>query len=295
MPSSDQILEVSAQAKINLTLEVLGRRDDGYHQVRTILQTVDLADRLTFGPSLDLEVECDQPEISGESNLVWTAATALADHCGISPRARIVIKKGIPVSMGLGGGSSDAAAALIALNEMWELGLSREDLAGIAAGIGSDVAFFLTGGTALAEGRGELITPLPALPPIPVTLICPGVTLPRKTAVMYSSLHLGHYSDGGITTRMIQILVEGRFVSESVGGLTQNVFEQVVYQVLPELNGLSHRLKGMFQNPLRLAGSGPAMFSLPSDEYEFQMAANALQPQGVGVYLVHNTGPQTVI
>jgi len=191
------MLEVSAQAKINLTLEVLGRRDDGYHQVRTILQTVDLADRLVIDPSSGLQVECDQPEINGESNLVWTAATALADHCGISPRARIVIKKGIPVSMGLGGGSSDAAAALIALNEMWELGLSHGDLAGIAAGIGSDVAFFLTGGTALAEGRGELITQLPALPSIALTLICPGATLSRKTAVMYSWLNLAHYSDGG--------------------------------------------------------------------------------------------------
>ncbi len=287
------MLEVTAHAKINLTLEVLGRRDDGYHQVKTILQTVDLADRLTIGPSLNLRVECDHPEINGESNLVWTAATALADHCGIAPRARIVIKKGIPVSMGLGGGSSDAAAALIALNGMWELGLSREDLAGIAAGIGSDVAFFLTGGTALAEGRGEVITQLPALPSIPVTLICPGVTLSRKTAVMYSWLNLAHYSDGGITSRMIQILVEGGFVSESVGGLTYNIFEQVVYQALPELNGLRDGLKGIFQNPLRLAGSGPGMFCLPSNEYEFQKAANALQPQGIGVYLVHTTGPKS--
>ena len=288
-------MEISAKAKINLTLEVLGRRDDGYHQVRTVLQTVDLADQLIIEPAANLRVDCDHPDIEEEGNLVWTAATLLADHCGIAPRARIVIKKGIPVSMGLGGGSSDAAAALIALNQLWELGLSRKDLAEVAAGIGSDVVFFLTGGTALAEGRGEAITPLPGLPPLPVTLICPGVTLPGKTAAMYSLLNPGHYSDGGITSRLIQILVEGRFVSESVAGLTGNVFEQVVQQALPELEGLWARLEGIFQNPLRLAGSGPGMFCLPSTEYEYQAAVNALQPHGVGVYLVHTTGPESVI
>ncbi len=284
-------MEVTAHAKINLTLEVLGRRNDGYHQIRTILQTVDLADRLVITPSSGLRVECDQPEINGEANLVWTAAAALANRCGIVPRARITVKKGIPVSMGLGGGSSDAAAVLVALNEVWELGLSRGDLAGIAAGIGADVAFFLTGGTALAEGKGELITPLPPLPSIPVTLICPGVTMAEKTAAMYSSLNSAHYSDGGITTRLIQILMGGGFVIESLGGLTYNIFEQVVDQALPELNGLWGKLRGMFQNPLRLTGSGPAMYCLPSNEHEFQIAANALQPHGVGVYLVHTTGP----
>ncbi|PKB65242.1 MAG: 4-(cytidine 5'-diphospho)-2-C-methyl-D-erythritol kinase [SAR202 cluster bacterium Io17-Chloro-G2] len=287
------MLEVTAHAKINLTLEVLGRRNDGYHQVRTILQTVDLADRLEIDPSSSLQVECDHPDINGEANLVWAAANALADHCGIVPRARITVKKGIPVSMGLGGGSSDAAAVMIALNEMWELGLGPRDLAGIAAGVGSDVAFFLTGGTALAEGRGELITPLPPLPSIPVTLICPAGTMPQKTAAMYSALNPSHYSDGGVTSRLIQILAGGEFVIESVAGLTHNIFEQVVYQALPEMSGLWNRLRGMFQNPLRLAGSGPAMYCLPSNEREFRIASNALQPYGVGVYLVHTTGPNS--
>ncbi|MCH7939981.1 MAG: 4-(cytidine 5'-diphospho)-2-C-methyl-D-erythritol kinase [Candidatus Marinimicrobia bacterium] len=285
------MLEVTAHAKINLTLEVLGRRDDGYHQVRTILQTIDLTDRLEIEPSSGLQVECDQPEINGEANLVWTAATALATHCGIVPHARIAVKKGIPMSMGLGGGSSDAAAALIALNVMWQLGLSSGDLAEIAAGIGSDVPFFLTGGTALAEGRGELITPLPSLPPIPVILICPKVTLPQKTAAMYSSLNPAHYSDGGVTSRLVQILTGVGFVIESMGSLTYNIFEQVVHEALPELNGLWDRLRGLFQNPLRLAGSGPAMYCLPSNEHEFRSASNALQPYGVGVYLVTTTGP----
>ena len=265
------MFEASARAKINLTLEVLGRREDGYHQVKTILQTVDLADRLEFDDSANLRVECDLPGANGADDLVWTAATALAAYCGITPQARIVIKKGIPVSMGLGGGSSDAAAALIALNQFWELGLSQEALAGIAAEIGSDVAFFLTG----------------------VTLICPAVAIARKTAAMYSLLNPSHYSDGGVTGRMIEILVGGQFVAESVGGMTHNIFEQVIRQAVPELNGLLGRLEGIFQNPLRLAGSGPGMYSLPSNEDEYQAAANALQPYGVGVYLVCTTASKT--
>ena len=111
---------------------------------------------------------------------------------------------------------------------------------------------------------------------------------------MYSLLNPSHYSDGGVTTRMVQILTEGRFVLQSMAGLTFNIFEQVVHQAVPELDGLWGSLDGIFQNPLRLAGSGPGMFSLPSSEYEFQIAANALQPHGVGVYLVHTTGAESI-
>ena len=289
------MIEVTAMAKINLTLEVLGRRDDGYHEVKTILQTVDLSDRLEIERYSSLKVDCDKAEITGENNLVWTAATALAARSGIVPRARIVIKKGIPVSMGLGGGSSDAAAALVGLNQVWKLGLSAGELAETAAEIGSDVAFFLTGGTALGEGRGESITPLPGLPSVPVTLICPELALPRKTAVMYSFLDPVHYGDGEATAKMAGILMEGVGVLNAVGGLTCNVFEQVIHQAVPELNWIWRRLEGICKNPLRLAGSGPGMFSLPSNEDEFQRAVKALQPDGVGVYLVHTTGAESIV
>ena len=160
-------MEVLAFAKLNLTLEVLGRRGDGYHEVRTILQTVDLADQLEIRPYPSLRVECDDPALNGEANLAWRAAKALARSRSIQPRASIFIQKRIPVGMGLGGGSSDAAAALIALNQLWGLSLGAEELAQVAAELGSDVPFFLWGGTALAEGRGERVKPLPPLPPQP--------------------------------------------------------------------------------------------------------------------------------
>ncbi|PKB83229.1 MAG: 4-(cytidine 5'-diphospho)-2-C-methyl-D-erythritol kinase [SAR202 cluster bacterium Io17-Chloro-G9] len=280
-------MEVTAYAKLNLTLEVLGPRDDGFHQVRSVLQTIGLADRLTIETAATLRVACDDPSLDGEANLVWNAARALANRGGITAGARISIAKGIPVSMGLGGGSSDAAAALIGLNQLWGLALGIEDLRQVASELGSDVAFFLNGGTALAEGRGEVISPLPALPNMPVLLACPNISIQSKTATMYSRLTLAHYSDGGITSRLIQILMGGQFVLESVAGLTYNIFEEVAYQVFPQLEQIWRLLDSISTNPVRLAGAGPALFCLPATEAEFQEAANALQPLGVGVYLVN--------
>ena len=121
-------LEVSAPAKLNLTLEVLGRRSDGYHEVRTVLQTIDLCDRLELGLAPDLTVECDDASLKGEANLIWRAAVALATYGNVQPRAHIFLRKRIPVGMGLGGGSSDAASALLALNQLWGLHLGTEEL-----------------------------------------------------------------------------------------------------------------------------------------------------------------------
>jgi 4-diphosphocytidyl-2-C-methyl-D-erythritol kinase len=278
-------LEVPAFAKINLTLEVLGRRDDGYHEVRTILQTIDLADWLDIQPAPTLLVECDDTSLNGEANLVWRAAVALAQSQGIEPKARIFIRKGIPAGMGLGGGSSDAASALVALNRLWGLYLSVEDLAQVAADVGSDVPFFLWGGTALAEGRGERITPLPPLAPVPVLLICPKETMPGKTARLYSRLTPAHYSDGGTTCRALKTLRAGQSVADSIC----NVFEEVAFREFPGLGQLYRRVEGLSAARPHLSGAGPALFCLPSSEEEHQRVAKALQSCGVKAYLIHAT------
>ena len=280
-------MEVQAFAKLNLTLEVLGRREDGYHQVRTVLQTIDLADRLEISPAPSLRVECDDRSLSGENNLVWHAAAALAKFGNKPPQAQIFIHKRIPVGMGLGGGSSDAAAALLALNECWGLNLPLHELAQVAAELGSDVAFFLWGGTALGEGRGERIEPLPPLPSLPVTLICPQSTLPNKTAKMYSLLTPAQYSDGGTTGHMIQAVVRGAFSPN----LMYNVFETVAWRAVPDLTWLYQQSDSPVNDRFHLCGAGPAWFILPSSEEEHQRVADALHPNGVGVYLVHTTGP----
>ena len=274
-----------AYAKINLTLEVLGRRADGYHEVMTILQTIDLADRLDVLSAESLSVECDEPSLSGEANLVWQAAVTLAKSRNIAPKARIIIRKRIPVGMGLGGGSSDAAAALVALNQLWELRLPDAELAKLAAELGSDVPFFLFGGTALGRGRGEQISPLPALPALPLTLICPHSTIPNKTAFMYSRLNQSHYSDGGITTRMAQILTGGQFVVDMV----YNVFESVAFEAFPHLDVLFTNVDRCSSVRPHLAGAGPTLFCLPSSEEEHGRVKKALHPLGIEAYLVHTT------
>ena len=185
--ASEQV-KLMAYAKVNLTLEVIGKRDDGYHNVATILQTVDLADQVVITEANDLVVECDEPGLSGEINLAWKAAAALAERAGVVPRAHILIDKGIPVASGLGGGSADAAAALVGLNRLWGLGLTGDELASVAAGLGSDVPFLLKGGTALGTGRGDEITPLTPLPGLEMLLVVPAESIEGKTPTMYRTL-----------------------------------------------------------------------------------------------------------
>lgn len=283
-------VEAEAYAKLNLVFEVLGKRADGYHEVKTVMQTIDLSDKLVVEHWPSLQVECDLPELSGQSNLVWQAAAALARRRGIQARARIRLDKRIPVAMGLGGGSSDAAAALRMLNDVWETGASAGELAEIAAGIGSDVPFFLRGGTALAEGRGEAVSPLPPLPPFHLTLVFPDLAISGKTPLMYSRLTPAHYSDGGVSRRLTQLLLGGQFVAESIRGCVYNVFQDVAEWEFPLLARMRQAALERGGPELHLCGAGPALFGIPASEGEHRAAAEALPPMGAGVYLVTAVG-----
>ncbi|HEX9975803.1 MAG TPA: 4-(cytidine 5'-diphospho)-2-C-methyl-D-erythritol kinase, partial [Dehalococcoidales bacterium] len=219
------MIAISAPAKINLTLEVLGKRDDGYHEIRSVIQTISLCDNLTFEPANSLEFKSDSAEWAAEKSLVSRAAMLLQPTGSHSHGATIGVKKRIPLLSGLGGDSSDAAATLEGLNKLWKLGLSREDLLPLARQLGSDVAFFLYGGTALVEGRGEKITPLPPLPQRWVVLAIPDTPrLPEKTKRLYARLKINHYTDGQITEKFIKALKEGKELKPS---LLFNTFENV--------------------------------------------------------------------
>ena len=284
-------MQVDAYAKFNLTFEVLGKRSDGYHEVKTVMQTVNLADRLTFEHGPYLQVVCDSPELSGETNLVWKAAAALARSRGIQPRARISIEKRIPVAMGLGGGSSDAASALNALNDLWELSASRDELAEMASEIGSDVSFFLWGGTALAEGRGEVVSPMPPISPFNLTLVFPDIVISDKTRRMYSRISPANYSDGGVTRLLVQLLMGGQFVAESIRGCVYNVFQGIAEWEFPEIAQMRQEVADRGGPELHLCGAGPAMFAIPASESEHRAVVETLQPMGAGVYLVTTVGP----
>ena len=285
-------MEIPAYGKVNLTFEVLDRLDDGYHLVTTVMQTIALADRLHFETNDELSVECEYPELAGDQNLVWKAAVELAKTGNIQPEAKITIEKRIPVGMGLGGGSSDAATALLGLNRLWGLGFSTEKLATIAAGLGSDVSFFLWGGTALAQGKGEQISQLTSLPPLAMTLVFPSLVIPNKTASMYSRLTRAQFSDGGVTRQMIQILTSGQFVRESMRGLIFNAFSEVAARTYPELLEMCREIADQGGPVMHLCGAGPALFTIPSSEEEHQQIADVLQPHSAGVYLVSTVPPE---
>jgi len=204
------MLTMLAPAKLNLTLEVLAKRQDGFHEIRSVIQTINLCDSLRFQPSQNIEFKSNTPNWLPERSLVPKAASLLRNTTGCSKGVTIEIDKHIPLLSGLGGDSSDAAATLRGLNQFWESGLSLQELVELASQLGSDVAFFLYGGTARLEGRGERVTPLPPLPHMWAVLVVPPVPrLPGKTEQLYASLKASHYTDGQVTERLVDTLKEG--------------------------------------------------------------------------------------
>ncbi len=257
-------LIVRAPAKINWTLEVLGRRNDGYHEVRTVLQTIDLVDTLTFERADDVTIEQDSATpIPDEENLAWQAAQLLRERVARNSGARLHLRKDIPIAAGLGGGSSDAAATLRGLNELWGLGLSANKLAEIGAEVGSDVPFFLYGGTALAEGRGEIITPLPDLNNVWLVLVAPTIELPAKTATLFGQLRPDDFSHGRHTADFVKSLKGGLALKDKA---LVNVFERASLEVFPSLEGHWKALADASGRPVHLAGAGPTLFVLAQDE-----------------------------
>jgi 4-diphosphocytidyl-2-C-methyl-D-erythritol kinase len=278
-------LTLKAYAKINLTLEVLAKRLDGYHEVASVLQTVSLADTLTFEPSATLDFRCDVPNLQSPDNLVLKAARLLQETTGSNKGAIINLTKRIPIAAGLGSGSTDAAATLVGLNQLWELNLSLERLVGLASKLGSDVAFFLYGGTALAKGRGEQITPLPLTPQLWLVLLQPAIEpVPNKTAQLYSQLNPSHFTSGQFTEKLVAYLNHGGKAEDS---FLFNVFEQVVFDFFPKLSGYRSSLLKAGARSVHLAGSGPALFTLVPDKARGEAILKRLENEGQKAYLVH--------
>lgn len=202
-------LRVRAPAKVNLCLEVLGRRPDGYHEIRTVMQAVSLYDELEVRPRPDglLRLQCDDPDVpADQTNLVMRAARLLEDRWGTQPGADVQLTKRIPVGGGLGGGSADGAVALMALSELWGLAPSGEELTEMAAALGSDAPFFVSGGTALCEGRGERVTPLRCAEPIHHVLVMPPERV--STARVYARVS-PRLTEGHAARSVIEALAEG--------------------------------------------------------------------------------------
>ena len=249
-----------APAKINLSLEVGEKRPDGYHDLASVLQTLALADEVTLRPAASPSIEIAGPFAGGApaspDNLAWRAVDALARVLVREPEPfGIRIVKRIPAAAGLGGGASDAATVLRLLAQRWpEAGEGA--LARAAAAVGSDEPFFLTGGTALVEGLGERVTPLPDLPEHGVALFAPRATLSGKTAALFAALDRDGHRDKSAATAALVRRLPARLAS---AGLF-NSFERVAFDCFPGLAALREQLEARTGEVVRLAGAGPTLF-----------------------------------
>ena len=277
------MLTVLAQAKLNLTLEVLAERRDGFHEIRSVIQTINLCDSLHFQLSQNIEFKSSLPDLIPENSLISKAAGLLRVATECAKGATIEVNKRIPLVSGLGGDSSDAAATLRGLNELWGLGLSQPKLIELASQLGSDVAFFIYGDTAVVKGRGETVTPLPPLPHMWVVLMVPDVPrLPGKTKQLYASLNPGHYTDGQITEELVDVLKGGREFNWS---LLFNTFENVACDSFTGLGEYWQQFLKAGAQQVHLAGSGPALFTLLKDRARADKIYRYLQQQGMESYL----------
>ncbi|MFX3624210.1 MAG: 4-(cytidine 5'-diphospho)-2-C-methyl-D-erythritol kinase [Ectobacillus sp.] len=281
-------LLVKAPAKINLSLDVLGKREDGYHEVRMIMTTIDLADRLEL-----TELEKDRIEIvshnryvpDDQRNLAYQAAKLLKERYGIRKGVSISIEKNIPVAAGLAGGSSDAAATLRGLNKLWKLGLSLDELAEIGAGVGSDVSFCVYGGTAIATGRGEKIEHIPAPPPCWVILAKPQLGV--STAEVYRNLKVNQVVHPDVDA-MIQSIQSGDY--EGICSAVGNVLENVTFRMHPEVENIKEQMKRFGADAVLMSGSGPTVFGLVRHDSRMHRIYNGLKGFCDQVYAVRMLG-----
>jgi len=282
---SPSALRLLAPAKINLALEVTGRRTDGYHEIDSVLTTIDLADEIRLWPHTGLEVRLAGPRAAGidaADDLSGRAARAFAEAAGRAPDVRIEVTKRVPVAAGLGGGSSDAAAVLRGLNALWSLDWPVERLMEVAAALGSDVPFFLHGGMARCTGRGEQVAPLRDLRPLRLLLLLPPLT-PRagKTARRYGALTARDFSAGDDADRLARRVERG--APPSADELV-NVFEPVVERTEAELvaHYAAYRVAGGGLQ-LHLCGAGAALYLLVQEQPRVAELRRRLESAGAEV------------
>ena len=257
------MLKLPSFAKINWTLQIFGKRPDGYHEVATLLQSISLCDELTFAPRQDFQISltCNDPDIPvGESNLVVRAARVMQECArGVDIR----LNKVIPAKGGLGGGSSNAAVTLLALNHLWSKGLDTTDLLSIAAGLGADVPFFLMGGSVEGIGTGTDLRSVDDVPQKHLIVITPNVTV--ATADAYAALKRGSLTtpdSASILSSSFSQVVSG----DSVQWPLHNDFEVVIFEIEPEIRRAKVALLDAGARGALLAGSGSSVFGIFDDE-----------------------------
>ncbi len=280
-------LELPAYAKVNLTLDVGRLRSDGYHEINSVMQTVSLADTLILSEAPEgIAVSCTPSGAApdGRDNLAYRALESLADRIAPAGVDLRIIKR-IPTAAGLGGGSSDAATALKAANALFKLNLTELDLISLAARLGSDVAFFIRGGTALAQGRGETVTVLPTIRPQWLVLVKPEFQV--ATAEIYA-----HYQPGQNRTWTTWFMAAvSRSDRDGMLANMGNDLEPVTAAAHPQVSVLIRRLEGLGAERALMSGSGPAVFGVFPGEEEARAAARQMDGGGGQVFVCRMIRP----
>jgi 4-diphosphocytidyl-2-C-methyl-D-erythritol kinase len=265
---------LKAYAKVNLFLEVIARRDDGYHELETILQTISLHDELELSPQPEtISLMCNLPYLpDDERNLAYRAAMLLKERTATKQGIRIDLKKQIPVGAGLGGGSSDAAAVLIGCNLVWGCKLSNSELADLGMQLGMDIPFFLHGGTALAVGRGEQIIKQIPTPELEMLVVYPN--FPVSTASVYKNLDLRIIDKKMEPTALLTALESGN--TNEIARLLFNRLESSTFNLHPQLAKIKDILINTGSLGALLSGSGSAIFGLTKSKQESDLISQKL-------------------
>lgn len=275
-------LKVLSPAKINLFLEVIGKRNDGYHEIESVMQTISLFDTLYLQEAKEgISVATNCPELpTGRDNLVYRAAGLIKKEYDIKKGVRITLDKQIPIGGGLGGGSSNAAATLIGLNRLWKLGLSENELVFLSAKLGSDVPFFIYGKTSLVKGRGEIVFPLPVRQKFYYTLVSPSLAIPTRN--IYKNLK------SPLTKRLVNVniiiksLLKQRVNYKKIQMLLHNRLQTVALQLYPVLKNTYQAFHKISTQGVLLSGSGSTIFKLCGCRKEAQSLSTILSDKGLG-------------
>jgi len=260
-PSQSRVV-TRAPAKLNLGLEVLGQRPDGYHDLATIFITISLFDELALIADERISVQCDHRQIAAEDNLVARALNLLVAETGTRFGARAELRKGIPAASGLGGASSDAAATLLGARDLWRMRMTDDELSPVGGRLGSDVPFFLRGGCAMGRGRGDLLEPLPLPADVQFVVVAPTITIPRKTATLYGALRPDDFSDGSAVAAQAARLRSCLGLDPALLG---NAFTRPLFTLVPALADLPEAMRNAGAPSVALSGAGPAHYAVVED------------------------------
>jgi 4-diphosphocytidyl-2-C-methyl-D-erythritol kinase len=278
-------LTIDAPAKANLFLEVLRKRSDGYHDIATLMVALQLHDTLTFRKHSDLALTCSDPKLSvGPDNLVLKAAWLLQQRTGCTNGAKIHLTKRIPMAAGLAGGSTDAAATLVGLNELWQLGLTNDELAKLGGEIGSDIPFFFHTPAAWCTGRGEIVTPLDLPIPLHFVLLCPAFGM--VTASVYKNVAVPQTPVDGSAIRAA--LAKGDI--DIIGRLMHNRLQTAAESLDPRIGEYARLLAATNPAGVLMSGSGSTLFALCRSAEEARRVADGL-PKEFKVIVTRSAEP----